>query len=646
MAFEILAKLLEREWVESTGSGAYASSTLCGLNTRRYHGLFVANDGPTEDRWVLLSRLDETLISEQGSCAISSREYLGAVDPEGYRYLEEVSGVLHRTFRYRVAALDCVVEKSILGVRDPEAIVVRYVLHGAPKQVQLQLEPFAAFRSYHALQSNSVRSIESSFGDDILTIQSGQKSIHVATSCPSEFRQNGYWYKNFFYRMEQERGFDSSEDLYRPGTLQLLLSSEMPLHVGVSQTKIPVSDLEQIFDKEIQRRRKLFNPNTDNEILTRLKIAADQFIVRDSSNTTHIVAGYPWFTSWGRDTMIALPGLCLSTGRFGEARALLTSWAERLERGLIPNRLLDVSKAEYNTIDASLWFVIACHRYFNASKDKETIIESLFPAVMDILHWYRQGTDYEIHADTDGLILGGNDQTQLTWMDATVRGYPVTSRSGKAVEINALWINSLMIASEFAELAGQKKISEDLASEADRVRASFENAFWNAQGNYLYDCVRPDGQDGRIRPNQVLALGLPFEVLAADKARSVLAVVERELLTPYGLRTLAPGSPGYRGHYRGGPEDRDASYHQGTVWPWLMGSYVTACLRYGDEALCHRAKNAINQLAENLDAGAVGNISEIFDAEFPFRPKGAVAQAWSVSELLRGYSEISQTRQK
>ena len=410
------------------------------------------------------------------------------------------------------------------------------------------------------------------------------------------------------------------------------------------ETEPPAAPAEA-FKAETERQAALLRRAevaAGDDAHTALVLAADQFVVEKSEAVARatILAGYPWFTDWGRDTMIALPGLCLSTGRHDVAREILTSFAAAVKDGLLPNRFTDGGDgAEYNTVDASLWFFQAVYAYAETSADWAFAVDTMLPVLKMVLTAHIDGTHYGIGVDpADGLLRAGESGVQLTWMDAKVGDWVVTPRTGKSVEINALWHNALRITETLAMRAGQDALAADCRTRAAQVKESFERAFWNEDAHGLYDVIAPDGTpDGSLRPNQIFAVSLPFPVIEGTQAAEVLTLVEGALLTPWGLRTLAPGSPDFHAQYGpGDPAARDAAYHQGTVWPWLLGAFAEAHLKvHGDKAKTRALLNAL--LTEGFARYGVGSVGEIYDAEEPYAPNGCPAQAWSIGELLRAY---------
>ncbi len=399
---------------------------------------------------------------------------------------------------------------------------------------------------------------------------------------------------------------------------------------------------DEFEERERQRRRSVLQqvPSSDDDYLRTLLAAADNFVIERAQNRSSIIAGYHWFTDWGRDTMIALVGLTLVTKRFDAAREILLTFAEHLSRGMIPNRFPDGADApEYNTVDATLWFVNAIGEFYRRTHESDFVRENFYPRLKEIVHWHERGTRYNIRVDADGLLSAGDSGVQLTWMDAKVGDYVVTPRAGKAVEIQALWYNALRIIEAMAKRFDDEATVAHCAELAERARVSFNRKFWNEAHACLFDCIEADGTfDASIRPNQIFAFSLPFPVLTdRERAASVLRIIEGELLTPYGLRSLSPRDPNYRGHYAGDAYARDTGYHQGAVWTWLLGAYITAYLNVEGRTPHTRARAQAwtEAMRKHLDQAGVGQISEIFDGDAPHSPRGAIAQAWSVAELLR-----------
>ncbi len=636
-----LDEALRREWLETNGLGGWASSTLAGAHTRRYHGLLVAATHPPVGRMVLLSKLDETLLINNQRFELSCNCYPGAVHPRGFEYLESFTRDLFPVFEYEAQGVR--VRKTIAAINGENTTLILYEVLHAPSAFEMELRPFVAYRDYHSMaHANDALRREAQFERGRFRAQPYQGAPELFLSVPgAAFAPHAEWYYNFEYRIEQYRGLEAREDLFTHGTFQRTLQPGERFGVIASIHDPTGRDAFQLYSAEKQRREKLCSAKINKEEFAKsLTLAADQFIVRRGENLRTIIAGYHWFSDWGRDTMIALPGICLSTGRFEDARKILRAFAQSTSQGMLPNRFPDAGEQpEYNTVDATLWFFVAIYKYLEYTNDVAFVREELMPTLRDIISWHERGTRYNIHVDADGLLYAGAPGVQLTWMDAKVGDWVVTPRSGKAVEINALWYNALAIYAEFARRFGNAGEAESFSHRAQQVRAKCNEVFWNESAGALYDCIDGDKRDPALRPNQILALSLPFPLLEGAKARSVFKVVEEKLYTPMGLRSLAANEPGYRPHYGGDQWSRDSAYHQGTVWSWLLGPFITAMLRVEGEAGRQRARQIIENLQPHLLDAGLGTVSEIFDAEPPHAPRGCIAQAWSVGELLRAYLE-------
>jgi predicted glycogen debranching enzyme len=632
-----LSQAVAREWLETNGLGGWASSTLAGAHTRRYHGLLVVATRPPVGRMVMLSKLDETLVLNGGSMELGCNLYPGAVHPQGYHHLKGFALAPFPTFTYETP--EWTLRKTLAMVHGEHTLVLCYELLRAPGPAQLEMRPFFAGRDYHQLtRANPHIQPHAHFEGEVLRFQpyEGQPEIHLLVP-QGHFAPVPDWYYNHLYPREAERGLDYSEDLFTCGILRCPLEVGKPLALIASTLDPRGRDGGALMEAEARRRAGL--GRGADPLVRRLSLAADQFLVRRGDSRHTLLAGYHWFTDWGRDTMVSLPGLCLVTGRHAEARSILQAFAEHLSQGMIPNRFPDAGEEpEYNTADATLWFFVAVYKYLQYTGDREFVGGQLWPALQEVIEWHRRGTRYQIRVDQDGLLSAGEPGAQLTWMDAKVGDWVVTPRQGKAVEINALWYNALRIMEELAGLFSPPQ-AYVYAALAGQAGARFGEVFWNEEQGCLYDVVDSDSCDPSLRPNQLLALSLPFPLLEGERALAVLAAVERHLLTPYGLRSLAPGEPGYRPRCEGPPWERDGAYHQGTVWAWWWGPFVTALVRLRGEEGRAQARGLIAGLEAHLSEAGVGTLSEIFDAEPPFVPRGCIAQAWSVGEVLRAYCE-------
>src|SRR5450755_218998 len=627
---DLLDIALSREWLQTNGLGGFASSTIAGLNTRRYHGLLIAATKPPVGRMLLLSKLEETLVVDGRRHDLSANRYPGVIHPQGHLLLKEFR---HDPFPVSVYAVEGLeLEKSVFMVAGENTTVIQYRLRAPagppPAACTLELRPLIAFRDYHATTHQN-DALDPRFEMDAgwvrLTPYAGLPSLYLNHS-GADLQPADFWYRNFEYERERERGLDFREDLFNPLVLTFDLNRDASVSVAAST----------------ERRPALVPPPAPpNAPIAPLARAAHQFIVQRGAQST-VIAGYHWFGDWGRDTMIALPGLTLATGRADVARQILLAFAEYVDGGMLPNNFPDAGgKPQYNSVDAALWFFEAVRQYFAATKDGRTLLQ-LFPTLGEMIDAHVKGTRYNIQVDpADGLLCAGEPGVQLTWMDAKVGDSVVTPRTGKAIEVNALWINALETMAEFARLlarpgGGYEKLSA-------KAQKNFQK-FWNEERGCCFDVidVPGGGNDAALRPNQLFGVSLPVSPLTEEQQKSVVDVCAQHLLTSYGLRSLAPGEPGYRGHYMGGPKDRDVAYHQGTVWGWLLGPFVLAHLRvYGDRA---EAMRFLEPLGISVHMYGLGTLGEIFEGEAPFTPHGAIAQAWTVGEVLRAMREIQNHR--
>lgn len=633
-----LHPFLSYEWLLTNGLGAFAASTLVGCNTRRYHGLLVGATVPPVGRVMALNRIGELVyLDDRGDfLELSINRFGQTLHPRGDRYLRRFE--LGETARWEYEVEGVRIVKEVLLAWKRNLAAVRYRIEpDRPRQVELHLLPFVSLRDFHALRHKNEVEFQVHADTWELSVGAAANKLFFRTDAGQIVRRNDWWYGHT-YPIETERGLDDTEDLFVPGEVIYKTSgaSTLTLWVGLDEGNL----VERTWDQELSARPPLparvvsvssggQGESAPSPTIQRLLRAANDFVVDrkrpDGKPGTTIIAGYPWFADWGRDTMISLPGLLLATGRFVEACQVLTLYAEYVSEGMIPNRFDDYSnEPHYNTVDASLWFIHAAFEYVRLSGDRQTFDAVLHDACRAIVAGYRKGTRFEIRMDeADGLITAGNESSQLTWMDAKCGGVAFTPRHGKAVEINALWYHAL-------RLLGENELAE-------KVRVGFVKTFWQNPFRGLFDVVHGKHRDMAIRPNQIFAASLPHSPLDMDQQRAVVEVVRRELLTPYGLRTLAKSDPNYCGRFCGGPAERDRAYHNGTVWAWLMGPFLEAYLRVHE-----RSPDAVRQcrvwlqpLVDSLNQGCVGQISECFEADEPHRPVAAPAQAWSVAEALR-----------
>jgi predicted glycogen debranching enzyme len=631
---------MSKEWLETNGLGGFASSTINGMNTRRYHGLLVAALRPPTGRMVLLSKLEETLVLDGERYDFSTNQYPQAVHPEGFRQLRNFRLDPFPIFTFRLGEVS--LTKIVLMLRGENTTVIRYQLQAPEtRRATLELRPLVAFRDYHALLRESgdlKHAVDIEPGLIRITLRAGEAALLLAHDA-LRVHAEGVWYRNFEYAEERARGFDFREDLFNPCTLSFDLHGNQTCSVIASTQQHSAREAAVIEEHERARRRTMKGATEADAYRRALYSAAEQFIVQRGSHRSSVIAGYHWFTDWGRDTMISLPGLALTTEKFGTARDILSAFAENLSEGMIPNRFPDEGdEPEYNTVDATLWFVHAIGEYLSRTNDLTFVRDHLYSRLIEIVDWHERGTRYGIRVTDDGLLRSGAEGVQLTWMDAKVGDWVVTPRAGKAVEIQALWYNALCHLEKIAARLNDQHTIAYCRKLCERASASFNEKFWNEQAACLFDVVRDDGTaDAALRPNQIFAVSLPYSMLSAERARSVVQTVERELLTPCGLRSLAPSDPAYRGRYEGDAYSRDGSYHQGTVWGWLMGPFITAHLKVRGrtpESIA-QARGWLTAFREHLSDAGLGQISEIFDGDPPHTPRGCIAQAWSVAELLR-----------
>lgn len=652
-----LSLALTREWLETNGLGGFSSSTITGLNTRRYHGLLIAATKPPVGRVLLLSKLEETLVVDGRRYELSTNQYPNTIHPQGYKYQAGFRLEPFPIFTYEVEGI--IIEKSVFMVYGENTTVVQYKFQAPGFKFQeesaadtpdrqlrtancfLELRPLIAFRDYHSLMhENDALNPQVDRENEMATVKpyADLTALHFAHDA-SELDAYGYWYRNFEYEQERERGFDFTEDLFSPFVLKFDLSGRTKgVSLIASTERREISRADEYARAEIERRQKIIeSAPTSDEFVRALVAAADQFIVARGEETT-IIAGYHWFCDWGRDTMIALCGLTLVTNRPDAAKSILLEFARHVDRGMIPNRFPDAGETpEYNTVDATLWFFEAVRSLLHYTDDYDFVRVNLYGVLTDIIAWHVQGTRYGIHVDSDALLSAGVEGVQLTWMDAKVGNWVVTPRVGKAVEIQALWYNALRVMEELAERFGDEVSKCRYAEMAEASRESFNELFWNEDAGCLYDVVDGDYKDASIRPNQIFAASLKHSMLSQERARRVVEVVERDLLTPYGLRSLSPHDPKYRGRYEGDSLNRDGAYHQGTVWGWLIGPFIAAYIKTheGRDEARERARVWLTAFRSHLSEAGLGQISEIFDGDAPHTPKGCIAQAWSVAELLR-----------
>lgn len=632
-----------REWIETNGIGGYASGTVAGTGSRRYHGLLVAATNPPLGRVILLSRFDEALVVDGERIEISCNKYPDVVHPQGYKHLTSFRLDPFPRWTYEVGGIE--IERSIFMVHGENTTVCRWKITDRSESprigdlnCRLEIRPLVAFRDHHHLRRED-GDFKTGF-----TTGSGWLAVSPYESMPTLYlahnaaavERTGVWYRNFEYALEQERGFDFREDLFQPFCLTFDLNRDATIIASTS--KKPASQASELEKAELKRRADIVvRSEIKDESLWPLVLASDQFIVDRGEGKT-VIAGYHWFSDWGRDTMISLNGLTLAVNRVDIAKQIILEFSRHISEGMLPNRFPDAGDTpEYNTVDATLWYFEAIRAYAEKTQDYDLIRDELYVKLTDIIDWHVRGTRFNIHLETDGLLFAGEEGHQLTWMDAKIGEWVVTPRIGKPVEIQALWYNALRIMESFAERFGDKDKRYEFADMAEIARKSFNGQFWNENARCLYDVINGEAPDDSIRPNQIFAVSLPHTMLEPERARKVVDRVEADLLTPVGLRSLATTDPQYVGTYIGSPIDRDACYHQGTVWGWLIGPFIDAYRKvHSKDTLAENAVAAmIKGIKDHLTEAMVGQVSEIFDGNAPHGPRGAAAQAWSVAEVLR-----------
>jgi predicted glycogen debranching enzyme len=637
------------EWLVTNGCGGFAMCAVNQMLTRRYHGLLVAAVQPPVQRFVLLAKLEATVSIEGLTYDLATNDYSETIHPRGHKRLESFSLRPFPTWHWRAG--EALIEQTLCMVRGEDTTFVRYRLLEGEQSVELTVQPLCTSRHFHHLTDYAEMGPPNVESDgEFLRFHWARERPAWQLSHTGEFQSRPDWFYGFMLAAEQERGQkDASQDLFTPGPIRETLrrdDTEGLVIVASTQAR-PTAGCDAAFAAARLRDEQLdFGLMGDDPLLDPLVRATDAFIVRRDEDLKTVVAGYPWFGDWGRDTFISLSGLCLVPGRFGEARKIIRAFARHVNQGMIPNRFPPFGEAPaYDTVDATLWYIHGIDRYLSYSGDWALITDELFPVVTEILDAHERGTRHGIGIADDGLLTQGEEGYALTWMDAKLPDLVVTPRRGKAVEINALWYNALIIGVAFANRIGDAEAAERWARLAERVRASFNERFWNTATDCLFDVVDVDGEAGRddasVRPNQLLAISLTHPVLDPARHRAVADVCERELWTPLGLRTLSPNDPNYCGRFEGDMRARDSAYHQGTVWPWLLGPFVTAYVRAqgGHADVRRRGRKFLDGLLPHFSEAGLAGVTEVADGDAPHLPGGCPWQAWSVAEPLRALCE-------
>ena len=620
---------LSREMIRTNRAGSYSSTTIVGCNTRKYHGLLVCPvDAFGGERFVLLSSLDVTVVNKDKSFNIGIRKYKGDYfSPKGHKYIEDFDADNIPSRIYRVG--EVILKQERLLVHNEEQLLIRYSILEAPEPMKLQFRPFLAFRNIHQLtHANMTANTKVDFIENGIEsrMYEGFPSLKMQFSTNVEFIPVPDWYLGVEYLEEQKRGYDYSEDLFTPGFFELKAKKGDIIVFSASTKNEKISGLKVKFTKTVSGKIQR------DSFVNCLRNAAQQFVERRGGNTL-IIAGYPWFGAWGRDTFISLPGLALARQGHVLYNEVLDTQVNKMKDGLFPN-MGNAENPAFNSVDAPLWFFWSVQQYMEHGGSNGW--EKYGEAAKSVLNAFKNGTIFNIHMRENGLIYADAPGKALTWMDAVVEGIPVTPRSGYAVEINALWYNAICFSLEMAAKENDKKFIKEYEKLPELIKNSFLELFWDEKACYLADYVNDDeGKNTSVRPNMVIAVSLPYSMLDKDQMKKVLDLADKDLVTIRGLRTLSPRNKSYKGVYKGNQEERDKAYHQGTVWPWLYGPFCEGWLKvYGQQGV-PKVKKLIFGLEDVMSEHGISTVSEIYDGDPPHSPQGAISQAWSVSEALR-----------
>ncbi len=654
-----------KEWLATNGLGGYAASTVLGVNTRKYHGLLVAALHPPGDRTVCLAKLDEDVLVGNSVYRLGANEFHNKMYPEGYRFLQDLVVSPFPSYKYSVPDIEFT--KTIFMPKGKNAVAVKYnVLNRGGAEAIIRVYPLLTCRHFHTVvdrRRNPLNFRQQQNDGEVEVNFVAPRATVAVRATTGEFTENSTWIERLHYRQEASRGESSTDDCYQPGYFEVLVphKREKDFAVVTAASENSPKCLETLdavgntiyevnaqLKSELAQREKLLaefygsrSEVSASDWLNWILWAADAFTVKGSGSRKAVMAGYFWFETWGRDTFVSLPGLLLVTGRFEDARKILLDFMRHRKQGLIPNFVQDRSgEPVYNTVDATLWYVNAVLQFLKYTSDFEFVQQYLWEGLKEIVESHRKGTAFGINLDSDGLLAHG---PRLTWMDADVGGEAVTPRDGKAVEIQALWFNALKTMQLLANKFEEAKLADKYAEVASVAQKSFNATFWDNKNGSLFDVLEASGVDASLRPNQIIAASLDFTMLNSEKNEKVVNMVHRELVTPYGLRTLARSDSRYKGIYVGDRLSRDQGYHNGTVWPWLLGPFVTAFLKVKGQGELwpeYALKSFLLPLfSQQLFEAGLGTLSEIFDGDEPHAPRGCVAQAWSVAEPLRAYVE-------
>ncbi|MBT29323.1 MAG: hypothetical protein CMO01_06640 [Thalassobius sp.] len=627
--------IINSEWLETSGLGTWAASSISGINTNRNHGLLITKNSEGKI-FSLLSKLEECVMSNGQKSHLSANQYPGTFYPKGYEYLQAFSKDLFPEFIYQID--DIIIHKTIAAIHGTNSIVVKYTLLEGPDDVQMSLLPLITSRSIKELtyQNDAINS-KAFFLDNSFSHQAykNNPTLHISFGHSYvSYKAEPKWYNNFEYETQHQNGEFYREDMFSPGEFTVNLHRDYPVGIIISSEKHEHSNPLELFKREKNRRIELTkDADTDYERL--LKLAADQFVIRNSNDNLVINASYFDNEIRSRENVIGLTGILISTGRYDEARELLTTLKNSIRKGLLPE-FLDEKIPVYKSADTSLWFFDAVYQYFKYTEDTEFIYDEMMPVLKDIIAWFLKGTNNNICVDSDGLIIAGTSDEPATWMNAQIDGWAITPRAGKAVEINALWFNALKVYAYFLDLDGVRSEMHVINDLTENIQKRFKEVFWNKAGKCLYDLVDENNiLNDRVRPNQLFAISLSFPVLSEKKAKMVLDTIEQKLVTDYGIKTLCSDALGFKPKYEGNDNERKLAYHEGTVWNWLMGAYIDALIKLQGKTGRAKAKLFFNNFKNHLSTACIGNISELFNATEDFTPNGSNAYSLSVAEILR-----------
>ncbi len=614
---------LQREMLATNRAGGYMSTTIVCCNTRKYHGLMVCpKDEANEENFVLLSSLDETVIQHDQSFNLAIHRFPGTYEPRGHKYITDFKYTPSPTLIYRVGGV--VLRKEMLWIHSRTQLMIRYTLEEAHSRTHLRLRPFLAFRPAHSVGGANMFADGRSHpipGGVRSRLYEGFPWLNMQTSKPCEFVPAPDWYYNFEYLEEQRRGYPFREDLLTTGYFEFELQKGESVVFSCSTTEVDPAAIAETFESEIARRSNKI------DFLSCLRHSARQFIARHADRT-EVVAGFPWFGRWGRDTFIALPGITLTQDGLESCIDVVDTMTREMKDGLFPNM-----GSAYNSVDAPLWFFWTLQQLEKHIGDAR-IWKDYGQKMKDVLESFRRGIGGVIALHDNGLVWASNPTHAMTWMDAMVDGVPVTGRDGYQVEINALWYNAVCYVLSLAGQFGDDEFVEQWQAQPEITKTSFIKMFWNAERNSLCDYVNDTAANQSVRPNQIIACSLPFSMLSQEQAMGVISIVKQHLLTPTGLRTLSPRHPLYEGRYEGDQPTRDRQYHQGTVWPWLLEHYVKANFDILGTAFTAEAEEILAGFDEDINSYGIGSICEIYDGDPPYAQRGAISQAWSVGALL------------